>query len=148
MRYSIVGLLLLGLVAWRAADTGADAQEADRSGAETGGDGEGPVRHVVWFKYKEGTSEADLQKIVDAFKQLPEKVDGIRAFEWGKNNSPEGLDKGFLHCFLVTFDNAKARDAYLPHPAHKEFVSVLRPHLEEPAVIDYVPQDRWRRPRN
>lgn len=143
MRYCILALLLFGVVAWRAGDTDVGAQEA----AATDGDEQqdGPVRHVVWFKYNEGTSDEDLKKIVDAFSELPQKIEGIRSFEWGENSSPEGLSKGFKHCFLVTFDNAKRRDVYLDHEAHQEFVSILQPHLEEPMVIDYVPQGRWRR---
>ena len=34
------------------------------------------------------------------------------------------------HCFLITFPSEEARAAYLPHPAHKEFVALLRPYLE------------------
>ena len=50
---------------------------------------------------------------------LPSKVHQIIEFEWGTNISPENLDQGFTHCFLVTFNNAKDRDAYLPHPGTK-----------------------------
>jgi len=144
MRYSIIALLLLGLIVWRTTDSGADAQESTEEASNEQAE---PVRHVVWFKYKEGTTEADLKKINDGFQELPQKIDGIRAFEWGVNNSPENLNKGFTHCYLVTFDTAKDRDAYITHEAHQAFVAMLRPHLEEPMVIDYVPQDRYRRRR-
>ncbi len=98
----------------------------------------GMIRHVVLFKFKDGTSEADVKKITDAFAQLPEKIAEIADFEWGTDNSPEGLAQGFTHCFLVTFKDAKARDAYLPHPAHKAFVDILKPHLDKVLVVDYV----------
>jgi lysophospholipase L1-like esterase len=29
------------------------------------------------------------------------------------------------------------RDAYLPHPAHEEFVSLVKPHVEKVCVVDY-----------
>jgi len=41
----------------------------------------------------------------------------------------------------VTFNDAEGRAVYLPHPAHKEFGSVLMPHLEKVLVIDYIAQD-------
>ncbi|MGE5945005.1 MAG: Dabb family protein, partial [Flavobacteriales bacterium] len=53
------------------------------------------------------------------------------------NNSPEGLNKGFTHCFLVTFDSEEDRAVYLPHPAHKAFIDILSPHLDDVLVIDY-----------
>lgn len=95
------------------------------------------LRHVVCFKYKEGTSEKKISDINKAFRALKQKIDGIIGFEMGTNNSPEGLNKGFTHCYLVTFDSEESREKYLPHPAHKEFVSLLKPHLEDVYVIDY-----------
>ena len=95
------------------------------------------LRHVVMFQFKESSSEADVKTVVDAFRALPEKIPQIADFEFGTNNSPEGLNDGFTHCFLVTFKTEDDRAAYLPHPAHKEFVEVLKPHLEKVMVIDY-----------
>lgn len=95
------------------------------------------LRHVVMFQFKESSGEADVQKVVDAFRELPSKISEIADFEYGVNNSPEGLDGGLTHCFLVTFKSEADRDAYLPHPAHKAFVEVLQPHLEKVTVIDY-----------
>ena len=95
------------------------------------------LRHVVMFQFKEGTSEKQIQTIVDAFRGLPGKIPEIRAFEYGVNNSPEGLADGLTHCFLVTFHSETDRDAYLPHAAHKAFVDVLKPHLQKAVVLDY-----------
>lgn len=95
------------------------------------------LRHVVLFKFKEGTTPADIQKVEAAFIALPSKIAEIKDFEWGLNNSPEGLDKGFTHCFFLTFDSEAGRAVYLPHPAHKAFGKVLGPHLEDVLVLDY-----------
>lgn len=95
------------------------------------------LRHVVLFKFKEGTTPADIQKVEAAFVALPSKIAEIKDFEWGLNNSPEGLDKGFTHCFFLTFDSEEGRAVYLPHPAHKAFGKVLGPHLEDVLVLDY-----------
>jgi hypothetical protein len=99
-----------------------------------------PVRHVVVFKYKPGTTEAQIRQVTDGFRALRDKIPGITAFEHGVNNSPENLNQGFTHVYMVTFANAAARDAYLPHPEHKAFVSLLGPVLEQAFVVDYVPQ--------
>jgi hypothetical protein len=99
-----------------------------------------PLRHVVLFRFKEGTPPEKIREIEQAFAALPEKIDTITDYEWGTNESPEGLADGFTHCFLVTFADAKGRDVYLPHAAHKEFVTLLRPHLDKACVVDYVAQ--------
>ena len=95
------------------------------------------LRHVVMFKFKDGTPPADVKKVEDAFAGLAKKIRLIKQFEWGTNNSPENLNKGLTHCFLVTFSSEKDRDDYLVHPEHQAFVEVLKPHLDKVTVIDY-----------
>lgn len=111
--------------------------QANTSADDTNAAKEKNLRHVVIFKFKESASQQDIQKVVDAFRELPTKIPEITDFEYGTDNSPEGLAKGFTHCFLVTFKSEKDREVYLPHPAHKAFVEVLKPHLDEVFVIDY-----------
>lgn len=95
------------------------------------------LRHVVLFKFKDGTSPEDIKKVEDAFHALPSKIPQIAGYEWGINNSPEGLDKGFTHIFFLTFKSEEDRAIYLPHPDHKAFGAVLGPHLDDVHVMDY-----------
>lgn len=95
------------------------------------------LRHVVLFSFKDSTALADIRKVEKAFAALPGLIPEIQDFEWGTNNSPEGLDKGFTHSFLVTFASEEDREVYLPHPDHQAFVELLQPHLEDVLVIDY-----------
>ena len=94
-------------------------------------------RHVVLFKFKDGTSDAQVKQVVDAFRELKKKVDVIKGFEYGTDVSTEGRAQGFTHCFFVTFADDKGRDAYLPHPAHKEFGALVGPLLDKVLVVDY-----------
>lgn len=95
------------------------------------------LRHVVLFKFKEGTSASDIKKVEAAFSELPSKISQIKGYEWGLNNSPEGLEKGFTHCFFLSFESEEDRAIYLPHPDHKAFGTVLGPHLDDVLVLDY-----------
>lgn len=95
------------------------------------------LRHVVIFKFKPEATKQQIKTIEKAFSALPSKIAQIMDYEWGLNNSPEGLSKGFTHCFFVTFKNEEDRAIYLPHPDHKAFVSLLTPVLEDVFVLDY-----------
>ena len=95
------------------------------------------LRHAVFFSFKDDSSEADVQSVVDAFRDLPNKIDSIIDFQYGINNSPEPLDDGFTHAFVLTFADEAGRAAYLPHPDHAAFGGVLRPHMKDVFVIDY-----------
>ncbi len=95
------------------------------------------LKHVVLFKFKDASTPADIKKVEDAFRALPSKINTIKTFEWGTNNSPENLNQGFTHCFSLGFANEKDREIYLPHSDHKAFGAVLSPHLDKVLVIDY-----------
>jgi Stress responsive A/B Barrel Domain len=97
-----------------------------------------PLRHLVLLKFKADTSPAQLQALERAFAALANKISAVQSLEWGINNSPEGLDKGFTHCFNLTFADAAARAAYLPHPVHLAFVEQLKPALDDVLVLDYA----------
>ena len=125
---SIAALALLLILAATMTPT---AQAADENPAL------GKLRHVVLFAWKEGTPATKIKEIEDGFRGLPAKIPAIADFEWGTDCSVEGLADGFTHAFLVTFNTAKDREIYLPHPAHQAFVALLKPHLEKVLVIDY-----------
>lgn len=95
------------------------------------------LRHVVLFKFKDQSTESDVKKIEQAFRELPGKISLIKAFEFGVNNSPEKLNQGLTHCFLLSFHSEKDRDAYLVHPAHKAFTDIAGPHIDKVTVVDY-----------
>ena len=95
------------------------------------------LRHLVLLQFKESSTPEEVARLVAAFRDLPRQIPAIAEFEFGLNNSPEGLDQGFTHCFLITFGSEKDREVYLPHPAHRAFVDQLLPHLEKVLVVDY-----------
>ncbi len=95
------------------------------------------LRHVVCFKFKDTAKASEVNAVVKAFAALETKIPVIKDFEMGTNNSPEGLDKGFTHCFVVTFADEQGRKKYLPHPEHKKFVKLLKPILDDVFVFDY-----------
>jgi hypothetical protein len=106
---------------------------------------DGPVRHVVHFKFRKDATPEQIQNICDQFAALPQKIKVIDGFEWGTNSSPEGLDKGYTHCWVLDFASEKARDFYLEHPAHKEFAAIAKPLIADVLVVDFVPA-KTRRP--
>jgi hypothetical protein len=95
------------------------------------------LRHIVMYKFKDDQSKAQVQEVIDAFAGLPKKIDAIIDFEHGTNVSPEGKSEGFTHCFVVTFRNEADRDHYLKHPAHDDYVKVVKDRREKVIVFDY-----------
>ena len=128
-------LVLLGLVVLLA---GCAATSDCCGGVESS---RGVMRHVVLFKFKDTATPEQVKAVEEKFRALKSRIPEIQDLEWGTNVSPEKHAQGFTHCFLLTFKDAAARDAYLPHPAHKEFGASLGPVLDKVLVVDYVSKD-------
>ena len=72
------------------------------------------LKHLALAKFKPGTSDKQITDFFEAIGKLREVIPGILDYSWGANNSPEGLNQGFTHAFVMTFKDAPARDRYLP----------------------------------
>jgi hypothetical protein len=106
--------------------------------ADAGKPKKGKVKHMVAFKFKDSATADDIKKLESSFKALKKKIDVIRSFDMGMNNSPEGLNKGFTHGFLLTFDNEDDRKTYLEHPEHKAFGEMAKAMLADVFVLDFT----------
>jgi hypothetical protein len=99
------------------------------------------LRHVVSLKFKDTTTKEQIKQVEDAFAALETRIPSVNSLKWGTNVSPEKLNKGYTHCFVLTFKSDKDRDDYLVHPAHKDFGKLLEPVLAEVMVIDFWGKD-------
>ena len=99
------------------------------------------LRHVVLYKFKAEATPQQIQEVVDAFSALPKKIDTIVGFERGTNVSEENKSEGFTHCFVVTFRDVAGRATYLKHPAHDDYVKVVKDRREKVIVFDYWTAD-------
>jgi hypothetical protein len=124
MKRNILSLVITFILISATAMAQAQSKKSDKAKGDKGQ----VLRHVVMFKFKDSSSPEDIKKV---------EIKEIKDFEWGINNSPENLNQGLTHCFLVTFGSEKDREIYLPHPDHLAFVEILKPHLDKVTVIDY-----------
>lgn len=78
------------------------------------------IRHIVLIRPRADLPEGRMAEIMAALHALEKTVPGIVEIRSGANTSPEGLDHGYAWAFTVDFQDAASRDAYLPHPAHRQ----------------------------
>jgi hypothetical protein len=99
------------------------------------------LQHVVCFKFKTTATAQQIKQVEEAFEALKQKIPQVVTLEWGTNVSKEKRDKGFTHCFVLSFKSEKDRDTYIDHPAHKAFGALVGPVLDDVFVIDF-----WSKP--
>src|SRR2546422_3279049 len=95
------------------------------------------VKHIALLKFKEGTTQEQIDQTFDQILELSESIDGIEDYVSGVNNSREGLNQGYTHGFVMTFKDAAARDAYLTHKDHERFKTGILPSIESVAIFDF-----------
>jgi len=95
------------------------------------------VKHIALFKFKEGTAQEQIDQALDKILELSESIEGIEDYVCGINNSPEGLNQGFTHGFVMTFSDAAARDAYLTHADHDRVKTAVMPSIESIVIFDF-----------
>jgi len=78
------------------------------------------IRHCVLCRFRDDVTQAQKARVYASLDALKEIVPGILGASFGPNASPEGLAKGFEDGFIIDFEGAPARDAYLVHPDHRK----------------------------
>lgn len=106
------------------------------------------VKHIVILRFQPKTSQEEIAEIFEALDDLQEKIPGIVDICSGPYESPEGLNKGFTHAFIVTFADPESRDAYLEHPDHEVvkqmIVNQLVGGLVDVIAFDFKECNRFR----
>lgn len=95
------------------------------------------VRHFGMFQFKNGVSASQIDNCFHEMQGMVGKIPGLLAMENGPYESSEGLNDGFMHGFIMTFDSPASRDAYLPHPEHERVRDIVVPCLERVVVFDF-----------
>ena len=95
------------------------------------------IQHMVLLKFKPEVTHEKIEDIFNSLAQLQQLIPGITYLASGPYSSNEGLNQGYTHGFLMTFESASARDAYLPHPEHERFKAEIFPCLDNFIIFDF-----------
>ena len=92
--------------------------------------------HVVLVRWTPDVDPAQLEQLSALVAALPHTIPGVLTVHCGPNTSPEGLAGGFEWALVVGFASSSARDAYLPHPAHRPVAEIISRLAEQVVVFD------------
>jgi hypothetical protein len=77
------------------------------------------IRHIVLIRFQSEVSEARIAELFAELHQIQDKVPGTLDITSGKSESPEQIERGYMHGFVVDFADWAALQAYQDHPDHK-----------------------------
>lgn len=99
------------------------------------------IHHMVLLKVRADAPADTVRAVFEAIGATRDTIAGITGYSWGPYASPEGLSRGYTHGFHMSFTDAAARDAYLPHPAHElvkeQVLSILEGGVDGVCAFDF-----------
>lgn len=77
------------------------------------------IRHIVLLRFQPEVTEATIAALFAELHRIYGKVPGLLAITAGKSESPEQMERGYMHGFIVDFSDWAALQAYQDHPEHQ-----------------------------
>jgi Stress responsive A/B Barrel Domain len=78
------------------------------------------IRHIVLIKFNPGLSQEEIDDIFAELHDIKDKVPGTIAITSGRSESPEKIERGYLHGFVADFADWATLQAYQDHPDHRK----------------------------
>ena len=85
------------------------------------------IRHIVLIRFQPQVTEAAIAAIFAALPPLAAKL-GVLHFACGRSESPEQIERGYMHGFTIDFAGWRALADYGADPDHQAFGGQLVAH--------------------
>jgi len=86
------------------------------------------IRHIVLIKFQSNTEEDTISEIYAGLSALTVKIPGAHNFMGGRSDSPEQIERGYMHAFVIDFDSWTDLKTYAKHPEHWALGSQIVAH--------------------
>lgn len=83
------------------------------------------IRHIVLIRFRADLTEDAIAGIFADLTALQDRMPGCAAVVSGRSESPERIERGYLHGFVADFADWDALAAYQADPGHKQFGAKL-----------------------
>ncbi len=122
----------LGAGLWLASASGTGAEP--KTGA-------GTIVHCAFFWFKETATKADVEAMVRDGKETLAPLACVKGFSTGtplvqERGAP--VDSSYHVAVTMCFEDAKAYDTYLKHPAHLKLIEKHKPLWQRLVASDFV----------
>lgn len=77
------------------------------------------IRHIVLTKFKPETSEDKIAEIYAGLSALADTLPGAQNFTGGRSQSPEQIERGYMHGFVIDFESWAALQNYADNKEHQ-----------------------------
>jgi quinol monooxygenase YgiN len=86
------------------------------------------IRHIVLVKFGAEVGEAKIAGMFADLHAIGARLPGCLAVTAGRSESPEAMERGYMHGFVADFADWAALAAYQADPGHQAFGAALVAH--------------------
>ena len=97
------------------------------------------LNHVVMLKFKSEVKEADIKELEEMLDDLPNKINEIHAYEFGRDVIHS--QKSFDFALVSLFANDIALKRYQDHRQHLPVLKKIKALCETVATVDFQGSD-------
>lgn len=94
------------------------------------------IKHIVMWKFKQETVEADKLEMKRQLEALKGQIAELLEIEVGMNVAAGDAAKDMV--LYSVFNSAEDLNTYASHPEHLKVVEFVKPLVCERAVVDYT----------
>ncbi len=82
------------------------------------------LKHVVFMKFNEGITDAEIAGLENALRGLPAKISEIKGLQFGRDIVHS--ERSYDFSLVSDFDNLEAMKRYQVHPDHLPVIAMVR----------------------
>jgi quinol monooxygenase YgiN len=83
------------------------------------------IRHIVLIRFRPEVRQEEIAAIFADLHAIRNVLPGVLSITSGRSESPEQIERGFMHGFVADFADWAALAAYQAHPDHKRVGAAL-----------------------
>ena len=94
------------------------------------------LKHVVFLKFKPGTSETDIAEIEKGLASLPARIPEIKRYEFGRDILRS--ERSYDFALISEFEDQDAMGRYQVHPYHFAVLNKIKTISESIFAVDFT----------
>ena len=94
------------------------------------------LRHVVFFKFKDGAREEEIVDLEKSLAELPPDIPEILSYEFGRDVVRS--ERSYDLALISTFKDLDAMQHYQKHPDHQIVLRKINKLCESVVVVDFL----------
>ena len=93
------------------------------------------LKHVVFMKFRQGATEADIADLEKSLGALPGAIPEIKGFEFGRDIVRS--ERSYDFALVSAFDDLQSMKLYQVHPDHVVVLGKVKKLVESILAVDF-----------